>query len=223
MKIINAGYEIFDLPKADDVLKKLEYACRICYKSHDKIKEGSAEKIIKSVIKSGHTSVIEHYGISVLFKIDRGISHELVRHRHLSVSQTSTRYVNYSKEKFGKEITVIKPFFFKEDFDSYKLWLSAMEFAENIYMEMISKGIKAEKARSVLPQSTATEVFTTANITHWRHILNLRCSSKSHPQIREVMIPFLKELYEWCPILFEDLYLKYEKYMDMEWMNHIEV
>lgn len=146
--------------------------------------------------------------ISVRFTCDRGVSHELVRHRLASFSQESTRYANYSHNKFGREITVIKPCFWDEGSPEYKEWLSTMENAENAYLRLIEMGARAEQARSVLPNSLKTEIVMTCNVREWRHVLNLRCSSASHPQMRELMLPLLAELHERVPVIFDDIYEK---------------
>ncbi len=146
------------------------------------------------------------------FVCDRGVTHEIVRHRLASYSQESTRYVNYSKDKFGGEITVIKPPFWSEDSPEYLQWLEVMEKSERAYMELIGLGSSPEQARSVLPNSLKTEIVMTCNLREWRHVLNLRCSKLAHPQMREIMLPLLKELHEKLPVLFDDLF---ERYCDM--------
>jgi thymidylate synthase (FAD) len=214
MQITEPFFEILHMPPGDFIIKHIEVAARTCYKSEDKISETSAAKLIKSLIKSGHHSVLEHASISVKIVCDRGISHEIVRHRLCSFSQESTRYANYSKDKFGNEITVIKPFFWDEQSEAYQEWLSAMKATENAYLRLIQMGASAQEARSVLPNSLKTEIVVTANIREWRHIFFLRCGKAAHPQIREVMLPILSEFKQQIPVLFEDLYEKFES--DME-------
>ena len=209
MKIIAPSHEIFYLPDGDDVLKRIELAGRTCYKSENQITKDSAADFVKRIIDSGHHSVIEHVNITVRFICDRGVTHELVRHRLASYSQESTRYANYSKEKFGREITVIKPLFWKEDSEEYPEWLSAMEQAEKSYMRLIDLDASPEQARSVLPNSLKTEIVITCNIREWRHIFRLRCSCSAHPQMREIMLPLLREFHEKIPMLFEDIYSQY--------------
>lgn len=211
MKIINAGYEIMTPISEGGIeeLKHLERVARVCYKSEDKIKEdgSSAKGMIARLIKSGHHAMLEHSSISVLFTVDRGVSHELVRHRMASFAQESTRYCNYSQDKFGNEITVIQPYFF-EDGPKWTAWRRAMESAEERYFELLIKGATAQEARSVLPNSLKTEIVVTANYREWRHIFTLRCSPAAHPQMREVMLPLLKEFHEKLPVLFDDIYQK---------------
>jgi thymidylate synthase (FAD) len=165
----------------------------------------SAERFIEQAVKLGHHSIIEHVGITVRFICDRGVSHELVRHRLASFSQESTRYVNYHQDRFGREITVVKPPFWPEDSEAYRGWTVAMERAEKAYMDLIDLGASPEQARTVLPNSLKTELVMTCNLREWRHILQLRCSPAAHPQVRELMIPLLKELARRVPVLFDDI------------------
>lgn len=206
MKIVSPSHEFLDLPTAEEALKRIEEAGRTCYKSEDKITADSAERFVRHAIKSGHHSIIEHVNITIRFVCDRGVSHELVRHRLAAYSQESTRYANYLHDKFGGEITVVRPPFWPEESAQYTRWLWAMTCAEAAYLKMVGGGAKPEEARSVLPNSLKTEVVMTANIREWRHVLKLRTSSAAHPQIRELMMPTLVDLAIWCPILFDDLY-----------------
>jgi thymidylate synthase (FAD) len=209
MRIISPSHEILFLPPPDEILKLIETAGRTCYKSEDRIGPDSAEPFIKRIVESGHESVIEHGVCTVRFVCDRGVSHELVRHRLAAYSQESTRYANYAREKFGREITVIKPCFWAEDSRMYVKWREAMEQAEIAYMQLLDQGAKAQEARSVLPNSLKTEVVMTANLREWRHVLKLRCSRPAHPQIRELMLPLLTEFKDRIPVLFDDLYQMY--------------
>lgn len=213
MKIINAGYQILDDLDGDAILKKIERVARVCYKSEDKTGENTAKKLVTALIKSGHEAMLEHYSFSVLFTVDRGVSHELVRHRLASFAQESTRYCNYSKDGFGNEITVIKPCYLKENFEGYTDWESAMKLAEDHYFELLRKGRTPQEARAVLPNSLKTDIVVTANLREWRHILNLRAmgtTGKPHPQMTEVMIPLLKDLKSKIPVVFDDMKLKKE-------------
>jgi thymidylate synthase (FAD) len=211
LKIIPPSHEILFMPDGPTLLKYIEIAGRTCYKSEDKITDDSAARFVRGIIKSGHHSVIEHMSITVRFVCDRGISHELVRHRLAAYSQESTRYANYSKDKFGSEITVIRPFFWADNSQSYQDWLSAMAYAEKIYMKLLESGAKPEEARSVLPNSLKTEIVMTANIREWRHVLALRCSKPAHPQIRELMLPLLDEFHKKIPVVFDDIYQTYQQ------------
>ncbi len=210
MRIIPPSHEILYLPPTEEVLRVIELAGRTCYKSEDKITQDSAENFIKKIVKSGHESVIEHGHCSVRFVCDRGVSHELVRHRLAAYSQESTRYANYSRDKFGSEITVIKPSFWEEDSDEYKTWENAMKSAESAYMELLQKGAKPQEARSVLPNSLKTEIVMSCNFREWRHVFSLRCSRASHPQIREIMLALLRDMHSRVPAIFDDLYEQYK-------------
>lgn len=209
MNIINAGYKILT-PISDGGIKELQHIekiARVCYKSEDLITEDgeSAKKMIKMLIARDHTAMIEHSSLSVTFIVDRGVSHELVRHRIASFAQESTRYCNYTKDKFGKEITVIRPCFFKEGTDEYIAWADAMASAEHMYFKLLDLGAAPQEARSVLPNSTKTEITITANYREWRSFFKLRTAKAAHPQMREVTIPLLKELKEKLPIIFDDI------------------
>lgn len=209
MILVDPSFEILFLQSGDDVLKLIEIAGRTCYKSEDNITSKSAAIFVRQILKSGHHSVIEHAGMTVKFTCDRGVTHELVRHRLAAYSQESTRYANYSKDKFGREITVVKPSFWKSDPEKYAVWLEAMQSAERAYMTLTSMGAKAQEARSVLINSLKTEIVMTTNMREWRHVFDLRCSSAAHPQIREIMLDLLNEVHARVPVLFDDLYDKY--------------
>jgi len=209
MKIIDPYFKILHMAEEEEVYRLLELAARTCYKSEDKIARGTARDLLRRLMKTGHESVIEHISISVRIVCDRGITHELVRHRLCSFSQESTRYANYGKEKFGREITVIRPFFWEEGTPEFDVWKASMAAAETAYLTLLDMGAKPQEARSVLPNSLKTDIITTANIREWRHIFNLRCSAASHPQIRQIMLPLLDAFYQRLPVLFEAQYEKY--------------
>ena len=205
MQIIVARYEILDKIDGMEVLKKIERVARTCYKSEDYIKEGSAERLVKSLIDRGHEAMLEHFSITVKFICDRGISHEIVRHRMASFAQESTRYCNYSKDKFGNELTFIKPCFWEENTHEYFSWCESMGNAEKGYFELLKLRATPEQARTILPNSIKTEVVMTANLREWRHFLKLRTAQAAHPQMRELTIPLLKELKDKIPVIFDDI------------------
>lgn len=205
MKIISPSYEFITEPDGSQILKTIEKCGRTCYKSEDRITEDSAEKFAAMILKSGHESVLEHEKISVRIICDRGVSHEIVRHRIASYSQESTRYCNYSKDKFGNELTFIRPPFWSEDGEKFALWRTAMEQAERSYFALLSAGAKPEEARSVLPNSVKTEIAVTMDIREWRHFFRLRTSERAHPQIREIVIPMLEDFKKRVPVLFDDI------------------
>ena len=206
MRIIDPSFEILALPEGESALRIIELAGRTCYKSEDKISAGTAPSFVARIVGSGHESVIEHSSATVRFITDRGVTHELVRHRLAAYSQESTRYANYAKDRFGSEITVIRPPFWPEDAPQYAIWKRSMEEAEAAYLALAAAGAKAQEARSVLPNSLKTEIVMTANFREWRHVFRLRCDAAAHPQIRQLMLPLLAEFHRRVPVLFDDLH-----------------
>ena len=203
MKIIKPSVELMEPVNGSEILRKIERIGRVCYKSEEKITDGSAEKFVRSIIKRGHESVIEHQSISVKVICDRGVSY----------SQESTRYCNYTGEKFGGEITVIDistgfeyDLFNAADWRKFSIWRDAVRSAERYYIMMIDAGAKPEEARSVLPNSTKTEIVMTMNLREWRHFLRLRGGKAAHPQIREVADVILELFYKEIPVVFDDVW-----------------
>lgn len=208
MKIINAGFQILSDINGMEMLKNIEYIARTCYKSEDMMTDLSAVKMVESLIDRGHEAMLEHEKISVKFIVDRGVSHEIVRHRVASYAQESTRYCNYSKDKFGNELTFISPCFWSRCSREYEEWYAAMNSAEDIYFELINWGVTPEQARTVLPNSIKTEIVMTANLREWRHFFKLRAigtTGKPHPQMLEVTVPLLAEFKALIPVVFDDL------------------
>lgn len=205
MKIIKPSVEIISPINGQDILAHIERCGRVCYKSEGKITEGSAERFVRNIIKSGHESVLEHSSFTVLFTCDRGVSHEIVRHRIASYSQESTRYCNYSRDDFGGEITVIQPCYLEPEAEPWFAWVTACTRAEIRYFDMLDAGCTAQEARAVLPHSTKTEVVMTSNLREWRHFLKLRTSSGAHPQMREVALMLLEQVREKIPVVFDDI------------------
>lgn len=205
MKIINPSFEILGNPDSSEILRNIETFGRVCYKSEENITPESAAPFIRRILKSGHESVIEHEKLSVRIICDRGVTHEIVRHRIASYSQESTRYCNYSKNKFGNELTFIKPCFWAEDSIAYSLWEKQMRSAETCYLALIEAGVTPEQARSILPNSLKTEIIVTMNLREWRHFFQLRTSKRAHPQMREVAIPLLHQMQKLLPPIFEDI------------------
>jgi len=210
MKIINAGFEILDGLDASEILKKIELCGRVCYKSEANITSETAANFVRGIINNGHESVLEHVSFSVRFIVDRGVSHELVRHRIASFSQESTRYCNYNNDNGG--CTFIKPLFFDEQEEAapskatrYHRWKHAMQVADRAYANMIASGATPQEARSVLPNSLKTEVIMTCNLREWRHMLKLRTAKAAHPQMREVSILLLNQLKGRIPVIFDDI------------------
>lgn len=204
MKLINQTWEWISIPQMP--LETIERAGRVCYKSEEKISLGSAEKFVGMIIKRGHESVIEHASASMRFITNRGVTHELVRHRLCSFSQESTRYVRYDKD----DIEFIRPVWWNEmDSNTQKLWCNSLEQAEKAYLEALEHGLKPEQARELLPHALKTDIVVTANLRQWRHTFKLRCVKVAHPQIRTLMIDCLKGFAKEIPIIFDDLVEKY--------------
>jgi len=218
MRIIKPSFKI-DPIDAQAILKKLEWKGRIAHKSEDKITAESAPSFVKKIIQINHLSVIEHASISVEIICDRGVSHELVRHRLASYTQESTRYCNYSQGKFGSEITVILPLWFYDCFnveeqkitavgelnEAFLIWHRSCALAEHAYFDLLNYGLKPEQARAVLPTCLKTEIAVTTNVREWRHIFTVRCAKAAHPQMREIMIPLLHEFQAQIPVIFDDI------------------
>lgn len=225
MKLIEQGYEILDPEVLDEeavdrIYRKIERAGRTCYKSEDKITEGSARKFVAALVKHGHEAMIEHASMTVKFITDRGVSHEIVRHRLASYAQESTRYCNYSQDKFGKELTFIdcRKYFGSltsssaDDALLRKMWESSCMVAEETYNKMIEMGVKPEIAREVLPTSVKTEIVVTMNMREWRHFFALRTvgtTGRPHPMIMDLTALLLREVAGKMPELFGDLWKQY--------------
>ncbi len=187
------------------IMKRLERACRTCYRSEGTITDDSYKKLIKNCIARGHESVLEHEKITIRCICDIGFYKDLTRHRLASFSNESTRYCNYGKDKFDNEIKIIKPCHIDEGSELYNIWYHAMEAMEKAYLEMSEKGATVDQLRMLLPHSTAAEITMSANIREWRHILRLRCSKMTHPSIRQSLIPLLLKFKEDMPELFDDI------------------
>lgn len=205
MKIIDPSVEIRLPMSGADVLRQIELCGRVCYKSGDKITDTSAEAFVRGIIKRGHEAVLEHASLSAKFVCDRGVSHEIVRHRLAAYCQESTRYCNYSKEGFGSEITVIKPMFLEKGKQGYQTWKRACEAAETAYFDLLDWGCTPQEARAVLPNSLKTEVYMTADLREWRHFFKLRTGPAAHSQMREVALMALRQMQAAVPVIFDDI------------------
>lgn len=223
MKIIEPSVEILT-PLDDSLLKIVEVAGRTCYQSDELIKKGDYIGFVRKMIKNGHEAMLEHATVSVRVTCDRGVTHEIVRHRIAAYAQESTRYCNYAKDKFGNEITVIYPNWFKTPIevlqtleanpgDNYPadipigeiMWLRHMRYTEYTYMTMLENGWTPQQARSVLPNSLATHIVMTMNLREWRHFFMLRCAPAAHPQMQEVALKILFEFFLRVPVIVEDI------------------
>jgi thymidylate synthase (FAD) len=205
MKIIKPSARIVSSVDGDAILKRIEEYGRVCYKSEARITEDSAKRFVENLVKRGHESVLEHISVTVKFVCDRGVSHEIVRHRLASYSQESTRFCNYSKDDFGSEVTVIEPCFLVPGTAGYDMWYRACQMAEQYYFSMLDWGCTPEEARAVLPNSLKTELVMTANLREWRHFFKLRASKAAHPQMRELTVPLLGEFKEKITVVFDDI------------------
>lgn len=228
MLAIKPSFEIVNEPNWDQIIMGLERAIRTCYKSEKNITPGSADKLIRNIIKREHESTLEHSGLTIRFVCDRGVSHEMVRHRHCSFSQESTRYVNYANNESNTsgDMQFILPCWMDDSYlgtwDDERLitlgenftssvgnpefnWCLAMMTAQRSYNTLIDDGWNPEHARTVLPNSLKTEIVVTTNMRDWRHIFKLRCDATAHPQMRELMVPLWEELSKKCPTLFDSV------------------
>lgn len=234
MLVIKPKFIFEEKLNGEKILKKIEKYGRTCYKSEDRITKDSAKQFIKTILQSGHESVIEHEKVTVRIICDRGVTHEIVRHRLASYSQESTRYCNYGQGKYGNQITLINPFFFKPGaggkeikvpsawnkdkkgikatqwskmkLNEFDVWFLSGLFSEWAYLTLVNEfGRSAQEARSVLPNSLKTEIIVTYNLREWRHFFRLRTSPRAHPQMREITIPLLKEFKKKIPVIFDDL------------------
>jgi thymidylate synthase (FAD) len=212
VKIIEPSVEIVSEINSDKMLKQIEKCVRNCYKSENNITEDttSAVKMIGKLIEMGHTAMIEFADVIVNLHCDVGVYKDLTRHRHCSFAIESTRYCNYSKGKFGNEISVIKPCNMDENSGIYHTWLKAMNDMERAYMQMAEIGATPDQLRMILPHSTAASVMMKANIREWRHIFNLRCAKAAHPSVRQIMLMTLNEFHNKIPVLFDDLYEQFK-------------
>ena len=239
MNIIRASYQIMkpDLDAPDAAMKvyqDIEESGRVCYQSEAAMTEESGEKFVRTMVRNGHDAMLEHTTMKVRFTVDRGVSHELVRHRLCSFAQESTRYCNYSKNKFGNEITVIEPCFFRSIPENvrmdlqkmlpgelvmneacrsdictqYSIWLNSCRQAEKAYFNLLLLGATPQEARTVLPNSLKTTIDVTADMREWRNIFKLRAAGEHgtpHPQMLEVMVPLRNECRMKLPALFDDI------------------
>lgn len=196
------------------IMKRIERACRTCYRSEEKITEDSYKNLIKNCITRGHESVLEHEKITVRIYNDIGSYKDLTRHRFASFSVESTRYCSYDKNKYGNQISVINPVYI-ENKEIYETWKNTIEEMEKGYMKLKELGATTDMCRNLLPHSTAAEYTMTANIREWKHIFSLRANNHVHPAIRQVMIPLLKYFKEQMPDIFDEV--PYDENFNPEW------
>ncbi len=202
------------------IMKRIERACRTCYRSEGKITEDSYKQLLKNCITRGHESVLEHEKVTVRIYNDVGSYKDLTRHRFASFSVESTRYCSYDKDKYGNEISFINPIYI-EDKEVYEVWKKTMQEIENGYIQMKKLGATTDMCREVLPHSVAAEYTMTANIREWKHILSLRTTKHVHPSIRQVLIPLLKYFKEQMPDIFDEI--EYDEEFDPKYYAKLTV
>ncbi len=205
MNIVKPSVEFVSPVNGISILKHIEKCGRVCYQSDHRITDNSYTDFAKMILRNGHESVLEHASFSLSIICDRGVTHEIVRHRIASYSQESTRYCNYAKEQFNAEISVIEPCFLQKGTDGYSLWEEGCVDAETAYFNLLNYGCLAQEARAVLPTCLKSQIIMTTNIREWRHFFKLRCSRAAHPQMREVASMALQLVRDNIPILFDDI------------------
>lgn len=201
MKIISPDFAFVDSINGNAILKKLEAAGRTCYKSENKMTEDSAANFVRNLIKRGHESVLEHVSITVRIITDRGISHEIVRHRLASYSQESTRYCNYK----DKEIEFVLPYDIDPETKIFDYWKLSCQASETDYKVLIAEGVAPQTARSVLPNCLKTELVMTCNLREWRHFFKMRCAPGAHPDMKYLATIMLQDFQEKIPVVFDDI------------------
>ena len=225
MKLIKPKVKILDEIDGNAVINRIATVARTCYKSEDLSTPEKDLALVKRLIESKHEAMLEFYDITVKFTCDRITSQSIVRHRLASFAQESTRYCNYSKDKFNNELTFIIPSWAEinkfgeivaDDNEAFYDFKRALEMAEAFYLSLIEKGWKPQQARMVLPMSIKTEINMKCNLREWRHFLKLRCSSAAHPDIRVLALDLLKQLYEQIPVIFDDIYEEYYNNLNKE-------
>lgn len=205
MEIIKPWIEIEPF-NGVDIMKKIERACRTCYRSEGIITDNSYKRLLRNCLTRGHESILEHEKITIRMCCDIGVYKDLTRHRAgTAFSIESTRYCNYSKDKFTNNIKFIEPCNIDKNTEEYDCWYNAMQSIENYYMKMAELKCTPDQMRMLLPHSTAAEVTMTCNIREWKHILELRCSKFVHPSVRQMMIPVLLKFKEEMPEIFENV------------------
>lgn len=227
MKLVRESVSIFtllgdlDISHQERLAEYVELCGRQCYQSTHKIEPGSSIKFIKNLISSGHHSVLEHANISAKIVTNRGVTHELVRHRLAAISQESTRYCNYSGDRFGNELSFIIPVWISDEEvsrhfpdeqydDGYMnnpvyVWVNQIQSCEDEYLRLLQLGWTPEKAREILPNSLKTTIVMTMNLRMWRHVMAQRLDKKCHPEMRHTMSLIGREFLDKLPLFFEDI------------------
>jgi thymidylate synthase (FAD) len=205
MRIVEPSWEIEDC--TPDAIARIERVARTCYRSEGMISAGTAARLVRKLVKRGHFPMFDHAYASARIVCDRGVTHELVRHRiGVGYAQESTRFCNYGNEtKHPDGLAFVRPLFWPEADSRFHHWVKAMRAAEDYYLSLLADGATPQEARSVLPNSLRTEIVVTGTFTFWRHLFDLRTAKDAHPQMRQIMVPLLAEFVRRWPEAFEDL------------------
>lgn len=210
MQIVQSKIKPLTPINGPKIIKHIERCARTCYKSQDRITKDdeSARKILKTLMDNHHEAMIEHYYITMNYVSNIASYKDLTRHRPASYAIESTRYCNYSKNKFGNNIKFLDPIEIPKDSREYQLWIEAMKKIEEVYIMMAKLGCKPDQLSLLLPQSTAAEFNITANLREWKHIFELRALGHARPCIKQIMIPTLELFHQRIPIIFDSVYEK---------------
>jgi len=204
VQIVEPSAHLEDEIDGEEILRKIERAGRTCYRSEDRITPDSSHRFVKMLLDRGHESVLEHEKVTVRIVCDRGISHEIVRHRVASYSQESSRYCNYSKGQFGGEITVV-PMLDGLTPQQIARRVILWESIQKVYMDELNEGVAPQQARDNLPTCLKTEVVWTCNLREWRLVFKQRTASAAHPQMQKIMKSLLLEFRRVIPVVFDDV------------------
>lgn len=201
LDIVEQCFEIINAIPREEMLKSIERAARTCYKSEDKIKEGSAAAMVKRLISAGHHAMLEFEDITVVLTTNRGVTHETVRQRLASFAQESTRYCKYGNMKYIRPVWVD----LKNLDAAAMVFLKCLKVCQDSYLELLDLGWTPQQAREVLPNALKADICVKCNIREWRHIFELRCAKAAHPQMRALMVALLKQFKQLYPEFFEDV------------------
>lgn len=210
MRIVDPTFEFIMAPTREEAYRTIATAMRNCYRAELNAMPATDEQMVEKAVKLNHLSLLEFVDVAVNITCDRGVTHELVRHRLASYAQESSRYCSYNGEKFGREITVVYPWWTCDtgglDSKKYAIWEDAMRTAEARYMQMLDEGGSAQEARAVLPNSLAAKIAIKANLREWIHIFRMRCDLPAHPDMRQTMWPILAGMLDFYPVVFQPVY-----------------
>lgn len=198
MNVVQPYAKVMEPDLLAGALTRVEYAARVSHRSEEET-SGNTERFIRAVVlQHGDWSVVEHVSASVEFLVDRGITHEIVRHRIGSYTQESTRFVNYAKK-------MPPSFIYPKEGEPDADWIAAIEQCESSYRALLEKGWRPQEARSVFPNALSSKIVVTFNLRTWRHFFLMRTTREAHPQMRQVTIPLLAEFQRLVPVLYEDI------------------